>query len=293
MYYPINEKAARIAHNANSMREFVEGSATAEYRKSIDKAAEIASSQKKRVDAIHHDKIDNLLDAYARKLAGWYNKHFAIESRCPSVLITGGGNFPVRKKEKQNSARGQHYETFQSIQGLLDKIKGTGTNGISADDPDALIKLKAKVESLELNHEFMKAANVYYRKHKTLDGCPGLSAGIRADMEFYALKYGRVPTFALSGNLAEIKRLKGRITELERRAEKPLQGWEFDGGEVVANAEGNRLQIFFEGRPDEAQRKELKSRGFCWAPSIGAWQRQLTNNAMFSVKQIEWLKPTL
>ena len=42
------------------------------------------------------------------------------------------------------------------------------------------------------------------------------------------------------------------------------------------NREDNRLQVFFDGKPDADTRAELKSNGFRWAPSVGAWQRQLT-----------------
>lgn len=47
-------------------------------------------------------------------------------------------------------------------------------------------------------------------------------------------------------------------------------GWEFDGGRVEANKADNRLQVFFDGKPDEAARDELKANGFRWAPSVGA-----------------------
>ena len=40
------------------------------------------------------------------------------------------------------------------------------------------------------------------------------------------------------------------------------------------------LQLFFEAKPSEEQRRELQSKGFKWAPSQGAWQRQLTKNAI-------------
>ena len=46
--------------------------------------------------------------------------------------------------------------------------------GISADDPQAVQKLEKKLESLEKSQETMKSVNAYYRKHKTLDGCPHL-----------------------------------------------------------------------------------------------------------------------
>lgn len=84
---------------------------------------------------------------------------------------------------------------------------------------------------------------------------------------------GFIPTYRLSYNLAEIKRVKQRIAELERRAENPFQGWMFDGGEVVANAEANRLQIIFADKPGEVLRGLLKKRGFKWSPRFHAWQR--------------------
>lgn len=48
--------------------------------------------------------------------------------------------------------------------------------GISADDDRAVEKLEAKLAGLEAMQEEMKTVNAYYRKHKTLDGCPVLSA---------------------------------------------------------------------------------------------------------------------
>ena len=285
MYYPIDERTARIANSMNSFFEFQDGAATDDYKAKVDEAAALATERKKHVDPLYHKKIDALLNAYARKLADWYNKHFAIESRYPSVMIAGPAKFNNRKKEKQNQARAAHWKAYDGIKALLYKIGGIGTGGISADEPDALAKLKDKLASLERNHSEMKAVNAFYRKHKTLDGCPGLTDEMRSSLERYT-HFGFIPTYKLSYNLAEIKRVQQRIAELERRAAKPLQGWTFDGGEVVANAEDNRLQIFFSSKPDEALRSSLKKRGFKWAPSVGAWQRQLNNNAIYAAKEI-------
>ena len=99
----------------------------------VDKAAAIAEQQKSRVDPMYHEKIDHLLDTYARKLAENMNQGFAIDARVPSVLIAGPSNFPVGKKEKQNRARDSNMEEWRHIQGLLDKIRSTGMGGISAD----------------------------------------------------------------------------------------------------------------------------------------------------------------
>ena len=75
-YYPINENAARRAKEAISFSDYKPGSATAEYRHYVDEAAELAARQKKRVDPSFHERIDGLLDAYARKLAANMNKGY-------------------------------------------------------------------------------------------------------------------------------------------------------------------------------------------------------------------------
>ncbi|WP_373152212.1 hypothetical protein [Blautia massiliensis (ex Durand et al. 2017)] len=98
-YYPINEGAARRAKEMNSFSDYKEESATAEYRAMVDKAAAIAEQQKSRVDPMYHEKIDHLLDTYARKLAENMNQGFAIDARVPSVMIAGPANFPVHSKK--------------------------------------------------------------------------------------------------------------------------------------------------------------------------------------------------
>ena len=295
-YYPINEAAARRAKEMNSYSDYKPGSATAEYRSYVEEAVQLAERQKSRVDPMYHEKIDSLLDTYARKLAANMNKGFEIDARVPSILIAGGSNFPVRKKEKQNAARDTNYREWQDIQGLLDKIRSTGMGGISADDPQAVQKLEKKLAGLEKAQETMKAVNAYYRKHKTLDGCPHLSPEriekMKADMSSqWHIEDKPYPTWALSNNNAEIRRVKERIKSLSLQKEIGYVGWEFEGGKVEANTEANRLQIFFDEKPDAATREELKSNGFRWSPKAEAWQRQLTDNAYYSANYIKAIQP--
>ena len=295
-YYTINEAAAKRAKDMNSFSDYKQGSATAEYRHYVDEAVQLAERQKQRVDPMYHEKIDSLLDTYARKLAANMNKGYEIDARVPSILIAGGSNFPTRKKEKQNAARDSNYREWQDIQGLLDKIRSTGMGGISADDPQAVQKLEKKLESLEKSQETMKAVNAYYRKHKTLDGCPHLSPEqlekLKADMaSSWHLGDKPFATWALSNNSAEIRRVKDRIKSLSQQKEIGFVGWEFDGGKVEANTEANRLQIFFEDKPDEATREALKSNGFRWSPKAGAWQRQLTSNAYYAADYMKAIAP--
>ena len=103
-YYVINEELAKLANDMNSYREYVAGSATKEYRYMVEQAEEIAGKQKKKVDPLYHEKIDALLGSYCKRLADNINARNRIATMCPSILVAGGSNFPVRKKEKQNTA---------------------------------------------------------------------------------------------------------------------------------------------------------------------------------------------
>lgn len=297
-YYPIREDLARRAKEMMSHSDYKEGSATAEYKAQVDKAVEIAERQKKRVDPMYHQKIDDLLDKYCRRLAENMNHDFEIGTRCPSVLIAGFSNFPVRKKEKQNAAWEKNRRDYQEVQGILDKIRGVGMGGISGDDPQALEKLRAKLEKLTKHQELMRAANAAIRLKDTAKGDAKLAELDYTPEEVKKLREpdfcGRVgyPAYELSNNNANIHRIQARIAELEKRkTEAAPKGWSFDGGEVVVNTELNRLQIIFDGKPDADIRAELKGEGFRWAPSQGAWQRQLTDNALRAIRRIKAIAP--
>ena len=293
-YYPINEDAAKRAKDANSYFDYVPGSATTSYRVMVDEAAVIAARQKDKVDPMYHDKIDGLLDRYARELAEVINKGNEIDARVPSILIAGGSNFNVRAKEKQNAARDSNEARYAQVQGLLSKIKSVGTGGIMSDDKNAVEKLSAKLAGLEAMQTKMKAVNAYYRKHKTLVGCPELTEEARLRLESGmsgSVHDAPYPSWALSNNNANIRRIKDRLAELEKEAQRaaenadagPVEG---DGYKLVENTELGRIQFIFEGKPDESTRVLLKANGFKWAPSQGAWQRMLNDHGRYAAQKV-------
>lgn len=293
-YYPINEEAARRAKDANSFYDYVPGSATAAYQAMVDEAYKLGEAQKGRVDPLYHEKIDALLDRYARKLADNLNQRNIIDARVPSVMIAGPANFPVRKKEKQNAARDRNMGEYSEIAGLLDKVRSVGRGGISADEPQAVEKLEKKLAELEAEQESMKSINAYFRKHKTLEGCPDLSAEQMQTLQASMARDWRkvkvpYPSYWLYNNNANIHRVRQRIDDLKSRSE--YVGWTFPGGEAKINEAENRLQLLFDEKPSEEQRRELKGGGFKWAPSQGAWQRQLTRNAIYAAGRIDFIRP--
>ena len=60
---------------------------------------------------------------------------------------------------------------------------------------------------------------------------------------------------------------------------------------MEANQPDNRLQIFFDEKPDASTRETLKGNGFRWSPKAGAWQRQLNDNAIYAADRIKCIQP--
>lgn len=221
-YYPIDESAARRAKQANSLSDYAEESATSEYRREIDRAATLAEECKKGKTEAQQEKIDYLLDRYARRLADNMNASNRNLASCPSVMVAGWSNFPVRKKQQQLSRDDTLMREWRDIQGILDQIRAVGHGGISGMDADARERVQAKLTEREVMQEKMKSVNAYWRKHGALVGCPGLSdkevARLTASISQSA-STGRseppYPRWALDNNGAEIRRLRSRLAVLD------------------------------------------------------------------------------
>ena len=206
VYFPINEESARRAHEMMSFSDYKKGSKTDEYQRMVDNAYMVAFKHKARVDEMYHAQIDRLAEGYAKKLADNFNESSRIGCMCPSVMIAGPANFPVRKKEKQNAAADRNMAEFGEIQKMVDRIRSVGTGGISSDDPQALAKLKDKLNRLEKHQERMKAANAAIRMKDTTKGDAKLAEMGYNPLQIKALRKpdycGRVgyPSFELSNN---------------------------------------------------------------------------------------------
>lgn len=284
MYYPIDETTARRAHEMKSFRDYQSGSATDGYRAQVDRAAALVERQKKAVSPYYHDKLDALLDRYARKLADWINAYNRNDASCPSVMISGAGNFPVRKKLKQNAREDSLWQQRQEIDAILDKIKSTGTGPVDLTDPHAREILTNQLDAARQTLDYCKAGNAYYRKHKTLRGYGGLTdaqADELTDPEDFGMRlYGKpYPDYELASLRGKINRLEARLADLDKLQATPSASQEVNGVQVVEDAADNRLRLIFPGKPDETTRALLKSYGFRWSPRAGSWQRQLTGNA--------------
>ena len=167
---------------------------------------------------------------------------------------------------------------------------------IRSDDPDSIEKLTGKLTACKERQEWMKEVNAYYRKHGTIRGMPRMTeqmaSKLEAEMKVVTWDPMPYPRFKLTNNNAEIHRLEKRIEQLKNERNVDFTGWEFDGGEAVANTENRRLQLFFDEKPDESKRTMLKRYDFRWTPTEGAWQRLLNDNAIYACDRIDFLRPT-
>ena len=298
----INESTARLAKQMRSFDDYKEGSATASYNAQCAEAAAILEKVKaKCATDEQRERAEYLYNRYCSILVDAINRDNEIGTRCPSVLICGPANFPVRKKEKQVAAWGKNMENFRRADHYLDMLKRAHTLAVKSDDPEVLDFLRAKLAGLEEAHALMVSANAYYRKNKTLKGFEGIPAdtmawitrpgvylpggrnGDGSPLAFYGKPF---PTYELTNSNANIKRVKQRIETLEAvRASKPVEE-EHDGYTYRENAEAMRIQLQFDGKPDDETRALLKRNGFRWAPSQGVWQRQLNDNGKYAAHRV-------
>lgn len=295
VYYPIDEQSARAAHDMMSMRDYTAGSKTAEYKGYADRAYDLAE-QIEQERPKQAERAWEIAERYARKMAENMNAESRIGMMCPSIMISGGSNFPVKKKEKQNARFRANMNEFNELQGYIGKLECllTGKEVVCSDEENAVEQLEDKLDKLECEQARMKAVNVFYRKNKTLDNCPDLSEEERRKIE-NSWKLGwhvgvPYPAYELSNNNANIKRVKGRLESLKREKSKETSEQEIDldglGFTVKENTEDMRVQLFFESKPEPEVRGILKSEAFKWSPHNGCWQRQLTDNARSATRRV-------
>jgi hypothetical protein len=163
------------------------------------------------------------------------------------------------------------------------------SRAVSSDDPDAVDKLRSKLAEVERGCERMKQANAMIRQGATAAEL-GAMLGWTEDKAARLLERdfaGRIgfPAFALSNERAEARRIKARIEALEARATAPAPAAVEHNGIRIEESD-NRVRIVFPAKPDEATRTALKSRGFRWSPTAGAWQRHASNGAWYDAKVV-------
>ena len=188
-----------------------------------------------------------------------------------------------RLLKRIDSAHRRGSEAVEKSAYYQNKAENAETNSsISCDDMEAVNLYKKKLEGLEASQERMKAINKAWKQGKEALISLGLTdeeiEKIKSHMPSY--QKSPFPSYSLSNNSAEIRRVKQKLEELNKLDEMKEEKIKIPGGILFVNLEINRIQFIFENVPPEETRKLLKSHGFKWSPTEKAWQRQRTINAV-------------
>ena len=232
-----------------------------------------------------------------------YKEMISIRARTFSTGVTGGAGITARKIASNESLIQREYEKLkthnQEVEKLKNKLAKIAKNTpadqyetgevVKSVDVNAIAKLQDKIKQLEEKKEYIyrqQKAEKEYKKSK--DSSVFEKYDIKKEDVEEMLdeinRYGYALYSSPANINAEIRRIRERITGLEKNQSKGEEEILIEGGKIVKNGATQRLQIFFDGIPDKDVREKLKKHAFKWAPSVKAWQRTLTPNAIWDVE---------
>ena len=232
-----------------------------------------------------------------------YKEMISIRARTFSTGVTGGAGITARKIASNESLIQREYEKLkthnQEVEKLKNKLAKIAKNTpadqyetgevVKSVDVNAIAKLQDNIKQLEEKKEYIyrqQKAEKEYNKSK--DSSVFEKYDIKKEDVEEMLdeinRYGYALYSSPANINAEIRRIRERITSLEKNQSKGEEEILIEGGKIVKNGATQRLQIFFDGIPDKDVREKLKKHAFKWAPSVKAWQRTLTPNAIWDVE---------
>lgn len=231
-------------------------------------------------------------------------------SRTLNWMITGPARFPVRSNEKRMDTEHKRLTEYLDLakqapdravriarRAQKAQLGPGGCANAELDD------LKRRLAEREAKQAQMKGINELIRKNRLgnrrdeaeedaaklvqLARAAGLPMVCSVAYQLLTPDWGKpgYPSYSLSNNNAEIHRLRDRIAQVEAKVarienapdEAPER--EVNGVKVIEDAADDRLRLVFPDKPPRDVIQLLKSSGFRWSPTNGAWQRQLTQRA--------------
>lgn len=185
------------------------------------------------------------------------------------------------------------FELHKKAEHYDNKAASVGTGGISSDDPDAVQKLRKQLEGAERTQETMKAVNKAIRSSKSPESQKAalMALGYTEVQAAQVLEkdcFGQIgfASYSLTNNSANIRRLKGRIADLEKSKQRVEVERAGNGFIYREDTTENRVMFIFEDKPGEATRKLLGDNSFNWSPTRNAWIRKLTNAGIWAAKGV-------
>jgi len=280
-------ESARAAHNWTSFDPSKRGD------QMINQYTDLLNYDVSKLIGATSDEIEYYISRFRGKFSLWISS----KSRCASSMITGPANFPVEKNRRAmdlEHRRGIELDEFRekTIKRTLKAID----NRRPQEEKDNEIWDKLE-KNIRLN---AKTINNY-------------DAGIDRKYTRALFVNGIVKpieTHAKNGNVELVKKALELITEINEASDKHIitknhKVWKmadmaqqsldkdkelkerkdevikYDGFKVIVCYADERIRIVHDKKPERSVIDEIKSNGFKWSRYNNAWQRKITNNAMY------------
>lgn len=175
------------------------------------------------------------------------------------------------------------------------KAEATENNrAIYIEDENSIEKLTEKIEKLTMLQDKMKAANKIvnskkYSEQQKVEELQKIGFSEQNAISCLTPDYcGRTgfASYKLTNNNARINAAKIQLEKAIRLKNAVSKEYKIGEIDVNENTEENRLQLYFNGKPSEEIRAELKRNGFRWSPSNGCWQSYLNRYQIDRAKAI-------
>lgn len=220
------------------------------------------------------------LERYAQRHLGYRLAWLQSRHGLVSNLTAGYSNFPVSRMKKKNRTIDRRFsemmEHQEKAQGSIRKKLARHRQQKKIDAAGGMINFtQVELQEAIEYQEMMKKANRIIRGKKlSLDEKLSqlLELGIKESIArklFEPDFAGRIgfADYQLTNNNARIRRLRAKVNEETAKENRTTSEIQYEGLKLIHNADVDRIQLVFDGKPDEDTRALLKSNGFRWAPS--------------------------
>jgi hypothetical protein len=268
------------------------------YNKAYRAYQNLSFSPEKRAEQIVLDyekelneDLANIPEQEKQTYIDGYNKHLfawlAAMSNCYSVMITGGSNFNNSRHERTNNAERRKSDEFvewreKALNNIAKRVEAAKPIEQRTNEKWESLKkqISQKIEWGSVANCFSMIERLAYNGEVELvNNCLALITEYNTT-HAKPFMTSRHKIWALPEIAAKAR---ARAEQMQTKESKDET---INGVKVVKNYQADRIQLFFNGKPDCSTISNLKHAAFKWSPSNGCWQRQLTNNAIYATEKL-------